>query len=73
MAGVCTGDLGKEIWPELLGVRGEVAVKVINKENPKLSVVIIEEGMMVTMEIDCERVRVWVDKNGIVNVVPRIG
>ncbi|KAF5193069.1 Glu S.griseus protease inhibitor [Thalictrum thalictroides] len=73
MADVCPGDSGKGIWPELLGVRGKVAVKVINKENPKLSVSIVEEGMMVTMDFRCDRVRVWVDKHGFVKEVPRIG
>ncbi|PIA45265.1 hypothetical protein AQUCO_01700658v1 [Aquilegia coerulea] len=73
MADVCGGDLGKETWPELLGVPGKVAVKIINKENPKVSVSIVEEGMMVTMDFRCDRVRVWVDKKGFVKEVPRIG
>ncbi|KAF9682981.1 hypothetical protein SADUNF_Sadunf05G0164600 [Salix dunnii] len=66
-------DNGKSSWPELVGINGEVAAKIIAGENPKVRVSIVEEGMMVTMEISCDRVRVWVDENGIVKDIPEIG
>jgi len=65
-------DTGKSSWPELVGINGEVAAKIIESENPKVRVSIVEEGMMVTQEIRCDRVRVWVDKNGIVKDIPSI-
>ncbi|OVA05294.1 Proteinase inhibitor I13 [Macleaya cordata] len=69
---LCDG-MGKSSWPELLGVYGEVAVATIRRENRKVSVVIVKEGMMVTMDFRCDRVRVWVDKKGIVKQVPALG
>ncbi|PIN13061.1 hypothetical protein CDL12_14321 [Handroanthus impetiginosus] len=50
-------NAGKSSLPELLGVPGEVAVGVIAKENPKVSVMIVKEGMMVTADFRCDRVR----------------
>lgn len=46
---------------------------VIAKENPKVSVSTVKEGMMVTADFRCDRVRVWLDKYGIVKLVPQIG
>ncbi|KAK9085889.1 hypothetical protein Sjap_026300 [Stephania japonica] len=66
-------DTGKSMWPELLGVCGEVAAETIRKENHKVRVAIIKEGMFVTMDYRCDRVRVWINKKGIVKEVPRIG
>ncbi|TYG93893.1 hypothetical protein ES288_A11G147000v1 [Gossypium darwinii] len=39
-------DPGKSSWPELVGTNGEVAAHIIAKENPKVSVQIVKEGMM---------------------------
>ncbi|KAL5712427.1 hypothetical protein ACHQM5_014602 [Ranunculus cassubicifolius] len=72
MTDTCS-DIGKEEWPELLGVYGKVAVRKITEDNSKLSVSIVKEGMLVTADYRCDRVRVWVDKNGFVKQVPRIG
>ncbi|KAJ6920615.1 hypothetical protein NC651_014260 [Populus alba x Populus x berolinensis] len=71
MTDVCS-DTGKSSWPELVGINGEAAAKIIESENPKVRVSIVEEGMVVTQEIRCDRVRVWVDKNGIVKNIPSI-
>ncbi|KAF5193070.1 Protease inhibitor hpi [Thalictrum thalictroides] len=72
MASTCS-DMGKEMWPELLGVHGEVAAAKIRRENRNIVVAIIQEGMYVTMDFRCDRVRIWVDKRGIVKQVPRLG
>lgn len=64
---------GKSSWPELLGVHGEVAAAIISRNNPNLGVQIVKEGMMVTQDFRCDRVRVWVNKFGIVTLVPRLG
>ncbi|XWS39630.1 hypothetical protein CRYUN_Cryun18bG0071600 [Craigia yunnanensis] len=66
-------DTGKSSWPELVGINAEVAAAIIAKENPKVGVAIVKEGMMVTMDFRCDRVRVWVDKYGIVKLTPQIG
>ncbi|CAA0827032.1 Serine protease inhibitor- potato inhibitor I-type family protein [Striga hermonthica] len=73
MEDLCPNAVGKSSWPELLHVQGHVAAAVIARENPKVSVAIVKEGSIVTMDIRCDRVRVWVDKHGIVNSVPHIG
>lgn len=57
----------------MVGVKGEVAAATIVRENPKLGAVIVKEGMMVTMDLRCDRVRVWVDQNGFVKQTPQIG
>ncbi|KAG8477756.1 hypothetical protein CXB51_027590 [Gossypium anomalum] len=67
-------DPGKSSWPELVGTNGEVAAHIIAKENPKVSVQIVKEGMMVmTMDFRCDRVRLWVDNYGIVKTTSHIG
>lgn len=66
-------DAGKSSWPELLWVAGEVAVGVIVRENPKLRVATVKDGMLVTADFRCDRVRVWLNKHGLVKSVPQIG
>ncbi|KAL5542162.1 hypothetical protein UlMin_009872 [Ulmus minor] len=63
----------KSTWPELLGVQGEVAEETIERENTSVDAVIVLEGSVVTADFRCDRVRVWVDKNGIVTRIPTIG
>jgi hypothetical protein len=58
----------------LVGAYGQIAATTIERENPNVKAVIVEEGSMVTQEIDCDRVRVWVSKrDGTVIQVPGIG
>ncbi|KAB1219125.1 Proteinase inhibitor [Morella rubra] len=64
---------GKSSWPELLGKQGTVAEETIEQENPLVNAVIVPEGSVVIQDVRCDRVWVWVDKNGIVYKVPRIG
>ncbi|KAF6175044.1 hypothetical protein GIB67_039592 [Kingdonia uniflora] len=66
-------DAEKSTWPELLGKWGEVAVNTIRMENHYLHVVTVADGMIVTMEYRCDRVRVWLDKKGYVKQIPMIG
>lgn len=65
--------VGKSSWPELVGVNGKKAVTIIEKENPNVDAIIVMIGDIVTQDFRCDRVRVWVDKYGIVGQVPRIG
>ncbi|XVE99291.1 hypothetical protein REPUB_Repub03eG0185900 [Reevesia pubescens] len=64
---------GKSSWPELVGETGEIAATTIENENPLVNAVIVLEGTSVTDDFRCDRVRVWVNTNGIVIEVPVIG
>ncbi|CAB4292254.1 unnamed protein product [Prunus armeniaca] len=64
---------GKNRWPELLGAQGTVAEAKIERENPSVDAQIVPEGSVVTADFRCDRVRVWVDTDGIVTRVPSIG
>ncbi|KAK6157991.1 hypothetical protein DH2020_005305 [Rehmannia glutinosa] len=69
MSSVCEG---KSSWPELVGVPGEVAVATIERENPLVNAVIVPPGSVITADLRCDRVRVFVDANGNVDRVPNI-
>ncbi|KAL2510780.1 Serine protease inhibitor [Abeliophyllum distichum] len=64
---------GKDSWPELLGAKGEAAAAVIEKENRHVDAIVLKEGTPVTKDFRCDRVRVWVNDNGIVIRIPRVG
>ncbi|KAE9619175.1 hypothetical protein Lal_00047812 [Lupinus albus] len=69
----CDGR-GKSSWPELVGVKGEVAARVIKKENPLVvEVRILHENSYVIPYLKCNRVWVLVDDKGIVKEIPRLG
>ena len=65
--------VGKASWPELVGAQGVDAAAMIERENPNVSAIILLEGTPFTRDISCTRVRVWVNTNGIVVEIPRIG
>ncbi|KAA8527720.1 hypothetical protein F0562_035411 [Nyssa sinensis] len=71
MSSIC--GKGKSSWPELVGAKGETAVKTIEKENHKVNAQIVLDGTPVTADFRCDRVRVVVDKKDIVLQVPVIG
>ena len=64
---------GKSSWPELVGVEGPVAVATIERENPYVDAETVLKGSIVTTDFRCDRVRVWVTKEGIVYQAPTIG
>ncbi|RDX74039.1 hypothetical protein CR513_46248, partial [Mucuna pruriens] len=64
---------GKSSWPELVGVEGTVAEATIERENPLVNAQIVPEGSSVILDFRCDRVWVWVNKDGIVKQVPHIG
>ncbi|CAK9167960.1 unnamed protein product [Ilex paraguariensis] len=64
---------GKSSWPELVGVKGEIAAATIEKENPFVTATIVPPGTSVLTVFRCDNVYVWVDKNGIVIRTPVIG
>ncbi|CAF5208910.1 unnamed protein product, partial [Rotaria magnacalcarata] len=63
----------KKEWPELVGKKGEEAVKIIKKETGFDNVVIVKQESPITLDYRTDRVRVFVDANGIVVTTPTIG
>ncbi|KAF9686876.1 hypothetical protein SADUNF_Sadunf02G0035300 [Salix dunnii] len=70
MASQCPG---KNSWPELVRANGEVAAATVERENIYVDAVVLREGTPVTKDFRCNRVRVWVDEQGVVTRVPQIG
>ncbi|MQM12901.1 hypothetical protein Taro_045823 [Colocasia esculenta] len=64
---------GKSEWPELVGFHGDEAVGIIERENPLVEASTVPEGSPGTTDYRCDRVRVYVDKRGIVTSTPSIG
>ncbi|KAK7268795.1 hypothetical protein RIF29_21504 [Crotalaria pallida] len=68
----CSGS-GKSSWPELVGKPGTEAVATIQKENPNVHAYIIPPGVLINPDIRCDRVWVFVNSNGLVRSIPKIG
>ncbi|KAJ0483632.1 putative proteinase inhibitor I13, potato inhibitor I [Helianthus annuus] len=74
MASVCEQvQQGKTLWPELVGEEGDCAVNIIEKENAKVNAQTIAEGTSIPEIYICDRVLVWVNKEGIVVSTPTVG
>ncbi|MCD7470243.1 hypothetical protein HAX54_009960, partial [Datura stramonium] len=68
----CPG-VTKERWPELLGVPAKLARETIQKENPELTnVPSVLNGSPVTLDIRCDRVRLFVNVLDFVVATPRV-
>ncbi|KMT02818.1 hypothetical protein BVRB_8g194010 [Beta vulgaris subsp. vulgaris] len=64
---------GKNEWPELVGENGPEAANIVERENPNVEAHVVLQGSIVTADFRCDRVRVWVNTNGVVYRSPRIG
>ncbi|GJU56400.1 Myb-related protein 2-like protein [Tanacetum coccineum] len=62
----CRNVEGKNSWDELVGTPGQAASDIIERQNERVYAVIVPEGSFVTTDIQCDRVRVFVNKNNIV-------
>jgi len=62
-------------WPECVGMGGEDCVRLIEANAPDLkgNVFVVPHDSMVTMDYREDRVRVWIDENGIVAKPPGRG
>lgn len=61
-------------WPNLVGMPGQQAKDTIERENTELTlVVIIPDGSPVTADYREDRVRIFVDNDGKVTQIPRVG
>lgn len=65
---------GKDYWPELVGVSGDLAVSTIERENPGVNAFILRTGIIPVTDFRCDRVWVHVDDDGYnVTQAPMIG
>ncbi|KAG5177251.1 putative inhibitor of trypsin and hageman factor [Tribonema minus] len=64
---------GPTRWPECVGMKGEDAAQLIKEARPDWQVSVLSQDAMVTMDFGFERVRVFVDKDGIVTRAPHVG
>lgn len=65
---------GKQSWPGLVGYKGKDAAHIIEDENHRVVIiVIIVIGTNVSDDFRCDRVRIWVNKRGVVVRVPQVG
>ena len=60
-------------FPQVVGRTGEKAREIILGIDPSLNVFILAEGSMVTKDLRTNRVRIFVNANGIVENAPRTG
>lgn len=63
---------GKQ-WPELVGVKGEEASNTIKGQHPEFNVIVLPENSPVTRDLRMDRVRIFVDGNGVVSHAPHTG
>ncbi|KNA20987.1 hypothetical protein SOVF_047380 [Spinacia oleracea] len=63
---------GKLSWPELNGMKGEEAAKIIKEENPRVNPIVWDKPW-IPLNYDCYRVFVIVDSDGIVIRPPMAG
>lgn len=63
----------KSNWPKVVGKSGEEAKNIILKDDPSIDVRFIPQGSIVTTDYRTNRVRVYVDANGIVVQTPKRG
>lgn len=60
-------------FPALVGMNGEAAKAELESKYPSLSVQVLPQNSMVTMDFRMDRVRVFVDDDGNVSREPRLG
>lgn len=66
--------LGKNVWPELVGIKATIAKHIIKKDNPNVErVETILAGSGVTEDLRCDRVRMFVNIAETIVETPRIG
>ncbi|GAA0161363.1 hypothetical protein Leryth_025874 [Lithospermum erythrorhizon] len=72
MASSCPGN-GRKMWPELVGMHGQEAARMIETQNKMVKAIIVDKDALLILNFDCNRVWVKVDKSGIVAVIPQLG
>ncbi|GAB2287214.1 hypothetical protein Dimus_021595 [Dionaea muscipula] len=80
-SGLCTdrqcctnGHDYKVQWPELLGMNGEAAERIVKSDNPLVTVILMLPGRVGTADFCCNRVWIFIDQNGNVTTpFPMVG
>lgn len=67
------GAAPADSWPELVGLRGEVAAKRIEDENKGYEVILVHPGEGVTRDFRTDRVFIFVNDQGYVEKIPAPG
>ncbi len=62
----------KSEWPELMGVPTEEARQLVLSDRPEVTVYVVPDGSMVTMDFRANRVRIFENGGNVVRV-PRCG
>jgi len=60
-------------WNRFVGMKGEEVKNEILRENPDLNVVILSDKSPVTRDLRMDRVRIFINDDGIVLITPRLG
>ena len=61
-------------WPQLVGMDGDLAASLLEKAYPGwYDIVILLEGSIVSMDYVLDRIRIFVNDDNIVTLVPRVG
>ncbi|KAL3535307.1 hypothetical protein ACH5RR_003768 [Cinchona calisaya] len=60
-------------WPNLVGMEGNQAKAIIEKDNPVVTVKVIQYGFIHLEGWCCNRVLVWLNDDGKVEVAPIVG
>jgi hypothetical protein len=63
----------KSDWSELVGIKGEEAKIIILQQDPSIEVLVIPLGTPVTRDYRMNRVRIFVDTDGVTVQPPRRG
>ncbi|KAL6843145.1 hypothetical protein ACP4OV_026858 [Aristida adscensionis] len=67
------GSPEKWMWPELLGVPATAAVMKIQQDRPDVAIEVLPPDAPLTPEVNLQRVRVFINLNGIVAYIPFTG
>ncbi|CAI9115159.1 OLC1v1015996C1 [Oldenlandia corymbosa var. corymbosa] len=68
------GFCGNKVeWPELIGMDGQKAKAIAQTENPAVTVFLVRSDAIITWDICCNRLRIFVDINGKVYDTPLVG
>ncbi|KAH7522168.1 hypothetical protein FEM48_Zijuj07G0109600 [Ziziphus jujuba var. spinosa] len=63
----------KTSWPELWGIEGEAAEAIIKRDNPNVDVISLPVGSITIHDFNCNRVWLFLDSNGFVATIPKLG
>ncbi|XP_022897354.1 proteinase inhibitor-like [Olea europaea var. sylvestris] len=68
-----SGKCDKMTWPNTVGMDGNQAKNIIEKDNQNVTGVIVPKRNKVIQDYCCNRVWIFVDDHGKVALIPRIG